>query len=153
MNKKIGACLICGEALNYLREGTIMKCSLCNKLYKSKARCEKGHFVCDKCHSLKGTQVIKELASSSRSKNPIEIMNSIMENPYIYMHGPEHHILVGCALLTAYKNSGGDLDLNKAIVEMVSRGREVPGGACGFWGICGAATVSTKVPIRTILKH
>lgn len=46
--------------------------------------------------------------------------------------------MVGAALLTAYKNSGGSIDLNKALVEMRSRGKSVPGGACGFWGACGA---------------
>ena len=46
--------------------------------------------------------------------------------------------MVGMALLTAYKNSGGELDLKKVLVEMNNRGRSVPGGACGFWGACGA---------------
>ena len=27
------------------------------------------------------------------------------------MHGPEHHAMVGSALLTAFKNAGGDVDL------------------------------------------
>ena len=31
------------------------------------------------------------------------------------MHGPEHHIMVGMALLTAYKNSGGELELKNAL--------------------------------------
>ena len=47
--------------------------------------------------------------------------------------------MVGAALLTAYKNAGGALDLHKALPEMYSRGKSVPGGACGFWGACGAA--------------
>ncbi len=46
--------------------------------------------------------------------------------------------MVGAALLTAYKNAGGQLDLEKALHEMYRRGKEVPGGACGFWGACGA---------------
>ena len=58
--------------------------------------------------------------------------------PFCHMHGPEHHVMVGAALLTAYKNAGGDLDLPKALQEMYSRGKAVPGGACGFWGACGA---------------
>ena len=41
--------------------------------------------------------------------------------------------MVGMALLTAYKNSGGEIDLKKALTEMNSRGKAVPGGACGFW--------------------
>lgn len=54
------------------------------------------------------------------------------------MHGPEHHIMVGAALLAAYKNTGGDIDLSKALLEMYNRGKSVPGGTCGFWGACGA---------------
>ena len=47
--------------------------------------------------------------------------------------------MVGAALLTAYKNSGGKIDLSRALREMFRRGKGVPGGACGFWGACGAA--------------
>ena len=46
--------------------------------------------------------------------------------------------MVGAALLTAYRNAGGRLDLEQALREMYRRGKEVPGGACGFWGACGA---------------
>jgi len=34
-------------------------------------------------------------------------------------------------LLTAYKNSGRDIDLYNSIIEMIHRGKSVPGGACG----------------------
>ena len=50
--------------------------------------------------------------------------------------------MVGAALLTAYSNAGGDLDLHKALIEIMSRGKKVPGGACGFWGACGAGISS-----------
>lgn len=46
--------------------------------------------------------------------------------------------MVGAALLTAYQNAGGRIDLAEALEEMYSRGKAVPGGACGFWGACGA---------------
>lgn len=66
-----------------------------------------------------------------------------MENPAIHMHGPEHHVLVGAALLNAYKNAGGSLangeSFEAALLKMESRGKAVPGGACGMWGCCGAA--------------
>ena len=55
------------------------------------------------------------------------------------MHGQEHHVLVGASLLTAYKNVGGDIDLNESIKEMIKRASKVPGGICGYWGSCGAA--------------
>ena len=48
--------------------------------------------------------------------------------PFCHMHGPEHHIMVGSALLTAYHNAGGQIDLPKALSEMISRGSKVPGG-------------------------
>lgn len=57
---------------------------------------------------------------------------------FCHMHGPEHHVLVGSALLTAYKNAGGDIKLHSALAEMMNRGKGVPGGTCGFWGACGA---------------
>lgn len=43
------------------------------------------------------------------------------------MHGPEHHILVGAALLAAYKNAGGKVDsFEDALEEMRHRGSEYP---------------------------
>lgn len=50
--------------------------------------------------------------------------------------------MVGAALLTAYKNAGGEIDLPKALSEIKSRGQNVPGGSCGFWGACGAGISS-----------
>ena len=50
--------------------------------------------------------------------------------------------MVGAALLTAYKNAGGDIDLRDALNEIMERGSSVPGGACGFWGACGAGISS-----------
>lgn len=66
-----------------------------------------------------------------------------------HMHGPEHHVMVGSALLTAYHNAGGDIDLRSALTEMMNRGRSVPGGACGFWGACGAG-ISTGMFVSII---
>ena len=52
-------------------------------------------------------------------------------------------------MLTAYKNAGGDIDLVKALSEMQARGKKVPGGACGFWGACGAG-VSTGMFVSIV---
>ena len=57
--------------------------------------------------------------------------------------------MVGAALLTAYHNAGGDIDLRSALTEMMNRGRSVPGGACGFWGACGAG-ISTGMFVSII---
>ena len=66
------------------------------------------------------------------------LLNRMMAAPFCHMHGPEHHIMVGMALLTAYRNAGGEISLPEALREMHGRGAQVPGGACGFWGACGA---------------
>ena len=50
--------------------------------------------------------------------------------------------MVGAALLTAYQNAGGKVDLEKSLLEVQRRGKGVPGGACGFWGACGAGISS-----------
>ena len=130
---------------------------MCHGEFESHASCEDGHYVCDECHARRGIEVIMEGCSKSEEKDPIAIMQKLMEDPYIYMHGPEHHVMVGAALLTAYKNCNGFKDcevqevFTKALNEMKVRGGEYPGGACGLWGCCGAA-VSTGIFMSIITK-
>ena len=131
-------CLICKAPLEYLEHDEIMECAICHKKEPSKTRCVKGHYVCNDCHT-KGVDAIIGICLGESSGNPIEIIQKLMAEPFCHMHGPEHHIMVGASLLTAYKNAGGEIDLHAALPEMVSRGRSVPDGACGFWGACGAA--------------
>ena len=130
-------CLICKAPLEYLDRDEKMECALCRKVQSSKARCVKGHFVCDACHSA-GMDRVMAVCLKTKSPNPIEILEEMMALPTCHMHGPEHHTMVGAALLTAYKNAGGKIDLPSALPEMYKRGKQVPGGACGFWGACGA---------------
>lgn len=151
MKRNPNACLICGKELVYAEKARPMKCSICGQIFSSNASCTDGHFVCDSCHESEGLKVIRRVCLVSKSQNPIQIMREIMENPYIYMHGPEHHVLVGAALLTAYKNSGGALALPEALELMEERGKQVPGGACGFWGCCGAG-VSTGIYFSILSK-
>ncbi len=134
-------CLICKAPLEYLNEDTPMECAICHKKENSKTRCTRGHYVCNECHT-KGIDVLFGLCLVERSKNPIEIMEKMMALPFCHMHGPEHHVMVGMALLTAYKNAGGEIEFEKALREMMSRGKSVPGGACGFWGACGSGISS-----------
>ena len=130
-------CLICKAPLEYLTHDERMQCAICGKTEPSKTRCVRGHFVCSECHT-RGMDSILGVCLSETSKDPLEILEKMMAMPFCHMHGPEHHVMVGAALLTAYKNSGGEIDLKKALPEMYRRGKAVPGGACGFWGACGA---------------
>ena len=74
----------------------------------------------------------------------------MMALPSCHMHGPEHHTMVGFALLTAYKNAGGEIDLVSALGEMQKRGKQVPGGACGFLG-ARLATLGVVLPSFIII--
>jgi len=141
-------CLICGAPLTYLENEVQMECAFCHKKENSKTACENNHYVCSDCHT-QGIDTIIGVCLNETSKNPIEILRKLMALPFCHMHGPEHHIMVGSALLTAYKNAGGEIDLHKALVEMQSRGKKVPGGACGFWGACGAG-ISTGMFVSIV---
>ena len=134
-------CLICKAPLEYLNEDVEMECVICHKKELSKTRCINGHYVCNECH-IKGIDSIFGICLTATSKNPIEIIQEMMKLPFCHMHGPEHHIMVGAALLTAYKNAGGEIELPNALIEMKNRGQSVPGGACGFSGACGAGISS-----------
>ena len=130
-------CLICKRPLEYLVRDEMMECAICGKQEPSKTRCVEKHYVCSDCHT-EGMDSIFGLCLSETSKNPVEIVRRMMDMPFCHMHGPEHHVMVGAALLTAYHNAGGEIDLNAALHEIYSRGKAVPGGVCGFWGACGA---------------
>ena len=163
MARKVGACLVCGKPIIYYEKAQKMECVMCHGVFESHAGCEDGHYVCDECHAGRGIEVILEECLTSKEKDPIVIMQKLMEDPYIYMHGPEHHVMVGAALITAYKNCGGFRErggqvpqeeqrvFESALEEMKARGREYPGGACGLWGCCGAS-VSTGIFMRIITK-
>ncbi len=143
-------CLICRAPLEYSEKDELMECAICHKKESSKTKCRNGHYVCNECHT-KGMDTIIGLCLENSSKNPIRILEQLMEQPFCHMHGPEHHVMVGSALLTAYRNAGGEIDLDTALAEMYSRGKSVPGGACGFWGACGAG-ISTGMFVSIISK-
>ena len=144
-------CLICGAPLEYLPAGVPMECEICHRTEISKTRCVRGHYVCNDCHT-QGLDAVIGLCLEETSKDPAAVLEKMMALPFCHMHGPEHHVMVGAALLTAYKNAGGKIDIEKALVEMMSRGKSVPGGACGFWGACGAGISAGMNVIITALS-
>ncbi|MBQ1491198.1 MAG: SAM-dependent methyltransferase [Blautia sp.] len=137
MQPRKSGCLLCGAPLVYLQGEVAMECEVCHKKAMSKTRCQEGHYICEECH-MAGLDDILGLCLAEESKNPLEIIEKMMNLPFCHMHGPEHHVMVGAALLTAYANAGGELDKEAALKEMFGRGKKVPGGACGYWGACGA---------------
>lgn len=143
-------CLICGAPLEYLETDVQMQCEICRKKELAKTRCVNGHYVCSDCH-MQGLDSIVELCLRETACDPVAIVERMMALPSCHMHGPEHHVMVGAALLTAYHNAGGDIALSDALMEMLRRGKSVPGGACGFWGACGAG-ISTGMFVSIISR-
>lgn len=85
-------------------------------------------------------QRILALCMEQTGTDPVAIAQRLMADPLISIHGPEHHILDGAALLTALHNAGEDFDLEAALKELAVRGQKMPGATCGQWGICGSAS-------------
>ena len=139
MSAGLAICLVCGEPLDYFEEAREVSCHICGKKETGHSVCTAGHYVCDVCHREGGVDHVMEYCSSADSKNPVEMAMAMMDDKSIFPNGPEHHTLVGAALLAAYKNAGVDLDLPRALAEMRNRSMNVPGGTCGLWGTCDAA--------------
>jgi hypothetical protein len=114
--------------LAYFDRERPVKCAICGKERGTTVSCGEGHFVCDACHSRAGYEEITERALRSDSGNPIAIAGEMMESAFVNMHGPEHHYLVVAALLSAYGNSGGQVDLEPALRKAGERAAKVPGG-------------------------
>ncbi len=135
---KNAGCMICGKPLVYRAKSEPMACGICRQVSLANAVCEDGHYVCDACHICAGSEILRFLAAS-REKDPLALLEAVFRQPPVHLHGPEHHGIVPCVLLTAYHNCGGALDLPAALAEAWKRGGRVPGGVCGNWGVCGAA--------------
>lgn len=149
LDEKTG-CVICGAPLRYLDKDQEMECFICHKKQSSRAECINGHYVCDECH-MHGVDKIMEICLAETSVSPVFILEKLMDESFCHMHGPEHHIMVGASLLTAYKNAGGDIELKDALLEMYRRGKDIPGGICGYWGACGAG-ISTGIFVSIVTK-
>ena len=131
-------CAVCGKPLIYFTEEKLLECRLCHKMKPANAACEEGHFICDECHSGGGASVL-DLLLHSGEKDPVALFLRVAGLEDVHLHGPEHHSVVPCVLLTAYHNCGGELDLKTGLREAWKRGQKMAGGSCGFLGVCGAA--------------
>ncbi len=83
---------------------------------------------------------IIEVCLQQKGKNPIDIFNNVAHMDFVRIHGPEHHVLDGAALLTAFYNAGGEIELKESLNELMKRGLQMPGATCGMWGVCGAVS-------------
>lgn len=137
--KKNNTCLICGSPVITGEQTKKMECAICRKTFNDTTVCINGHYVCTECRNHPGAAVIRSICTRTKSKNPVSLAVMMMNSPAVYMHGADHHAIIASALLAAYKNCGGEVDLTIAIDEAILRGSAVPYGICAAAGTSGGA--------------
>ncbi len=131
-------CLICGSPLVYLAALEDKACARCGSVKPANAVCEEGHFVCDVCHVRDPKELIRTICTNTRETDMIRLLQKVRSDSRFPIHGPEHHALVPAVILATYRNLGGEIT-ESDILTGIERGLSIPGGSCGFMGICGAA--------------
>ena len=131
-------CMRCGSPLVYLETDEKKRCTFCGRMLTANAVCEKGHFVCDECHGKDALEIVRNICLNTGETDMIALMNTIRSHPAMPLHGPEHHFAVPGVIVACYRNLGGSAS-RADIITAIDRGRSIPGGSCGFWGVCGAA--------------
>ena len=147
--ESVNNCGVCARPLVYAAESVTKTCDICGKEEKTNIYCPAGHYVCDTCHSKATLEVLKQVLASTKSTDPLEIIEQVMAHPSVPMHGPEHHAIVPAAIITAVRNAGYPVP-ESAIEKAIERASKVPGGWCGLYGDCGAAVgVGIAVSVLT----
>jgi hypothetical protein len=142
-------CGVCSQPLIYGTENVTKSCTFCGREFNTLIYCPEGHYVCDTCHSRGALDVLRDVLNSTASTDPAEILETVMSHPSVPMHGPEHHAMVPAVIVAAVKNAGYPVP-EGAVEKAIDRGSKVPGGWCGFHGVCGAAIgVGTAVSVLT----
>lgn len=129
--------MVCEKPLVYRDVPHVAVCHYCGRSGEALILCPESHFVCDTCHGAGSLELLPRLAARVQSTSPEEILEELFALPDLPMHGPEHHPLAALALLLATGKTGAPLPQN-AIAEAIRRGLQIPGGACGYLGGCGA---------------
>jgi len=131
-------CLICGAEILYLEKNQRMRCHYCQNEYEANSLCLNNHYVCDRCHVQDSLELIRKTAIEASHSDMITLLKAIRKHPIFPMHGPDHHPLVPAIILSVYKNLGGDVS-DQDILTGIDRGNTIPGAACSFLGVDGAA--------------
>jgi hypothetical protein len=142
-------CAVCGTELLHRSTPVATQCAYCGVEEKTLIYCPDGHYVCDSCHRSDAIEMAATMLHASASTSPSELLEMLMSHPSVPMHGPEHHSFVPAVLVTAVRNTGHPVP-EGAIEEAIRRGSKVPGGWCGYYGVCGAgAGLGIAVSILT----
>ncbi len=136
----VAGCLICGADLVYREQPEQLPCSYCGRSFETEVVCRERHFVCDRCHALPAYDLIEQYCAVSEEVDPLAMATTLMKNPALKMHGPEHHFLVPAVLIAAWCCQQEQRDMAPLFLATARRrAEEVKGGFCGTHGACGAA--------------
>ncbi|MFX1238220.1 MAG: DUF5714 domain-containing protein [Promethearchaeota archaeon] len=146
MTKKKDKCEICDHQLVYsIDVGDVkeLQCYYCSSKYLADIWCPEGHYICDECHMKDPIKLMEDFCFKSDLKDPFIIADELMRHNKFKLYGPEHHILVPLAILTALRNNGikktSGIEISQVdLKEAIRRASKIPGGWCGFYGSCGA---------------
>jgi hypothetical protein len=65
--------------------------------------------------------LIENYCLSSKSEDPLELGLTLMRNPNVRKHGPEHHYLVPASLMASYYNSKKEFGMKETKLRMTKK--------------------------------
>lgn len=142
-------CFICEQELQ--EKENLFACTFCGKQEPGEWFCPGGHYICEECRLSTPEEAIQRVCSHTTSSNPWEIATLVMRHPSFKPHGAEHHLVVAPVVLTALANSGQAAFDKKKIAAAIKRTADIPVGACGSRGDCGAC-IGAGAAVSIILK-
>jgi len=148
--KHTAGCMVCGAELVYSQSNSKLICYYCGRETYGNVVCDAGHFVCDTCHAHDALSIIRDVCLGSTETDMIALMEKIRNHPAFPLHGPEHHSMVPAIILTAYRNTTGEI-ADEQILMGMERGGTYAGGGSAFFGVCGAA-VGVGIAFSAILR-
>ena len=133
-------CSICGESLLYKRESIVETCYHCGIQARTSIICTNNHYVCDECSRRDVYEIIIRECLNYKGIAPFELADKIMKAKKLQIHGPEHHLIVPCVLITVFLNHQNRLAEKEAMLkEAKSRALKIHDGICATHGTCGGA--------------
>ncbi|MDO5844454.1 MAG: DUF5714 domain-containing protein [Methanocorpusculum sp.] len=138
MKYAITKCPICGEEMiqEYVPKDT--KCDVCGKNITTNFTCQNDHHLCNDCRFEGVYNEMKQVCLTTKSRNPLELAEIIMDSTNLSLLGCKHYLLASLCVYTAYKNSGGRIkNFEKGLDAIKKRVLTVQTSICKLGGFCG----------------
>lgn len=138
MKSLFAKCPVCGAEMiqGYIPEET--KCDICGNPTVANYYCPNGHHLCNNCGYKMMYDTFKNICLNTNSKNPIEILEKIMDIDGMPLLGCKQNLACALAVYTAYKNNGGRVDdFEKGLDKIKDRISKLQVSMCMLGGFCG----------------